>query len=111
MLLSQRSKRVWLFPLMSQPLSPYVDPESGLLIQALDASAAFELVGRMPCLVHLLPAFRMGALTKFAKGEKDTYLSGSCPKDGGSSAARNGLVLYRCVLSSHISRCVVAWHS
>ena len=25
--------------------------------------------------------------------------------------ARNGLVLYRCVLSSHISRCVVAWHS
>lgn len=81
---------------MSQPLAPYVDPESGLLVQALDSSAAFSLVDKMPCLVHLLPQFRIAALNKFAGGnEKDVFLSGSCPKGEGASPDRNGIVLYR----------------
>ena len=80
----------------SQPLAPYVDPESGLLVQALDPSAALRLVDQLPCLVHLLPHFRVAELTKFAKGaQKDTYLSGSCPKGNGAGAASNGIVLYR----------------
>ena len=80
---------------MAQSLAPYVDPESGLIVQALDPSVAFKLVEWMPCLVHLLPQFRIAALTKFSKGgEKDAYLSGSCPKEAGGSAACNGLVLY-----------------
>ena len=79
---------------MSPPLAPYIDPESKLLVQALDAPSAFRLIETMPCLVHLLPQFRVAALTKFSKGETDVYLSGSSPSDAGSSAARNGLALY-----------------
>ena len=45
---------------------------------------------------HLLPQFRIAALTKFSKGgEKDVFLSGSCPKGEGAKPARNGVVLYR----------------
>ena len=80
----------------STPLAPYVDPESGLLVQSLDAAQAMRLIDTMPCLVHLLPQFRLAAITKFAQGgESDVFLSGCCPSGEGSRATRNGMVLYR----------------
>ena len=82
---------------MSQPLSLYVDPVSDFRIQALDVSTAFGLVESLTCLVNLSPSFRTYALEKFADGQKDTYLVGSWPTDGDSSASCNGLMLYRCV--------------
>ena len=69
----------------STPLAPYVDPESKLLVQALDPADASSLVERLPCLVHLLPHFRQAALNKFSKGgESDVYLSGCCPSGEGT---------------------------
>ena len=55
-------------PTSSTPLAPYVDPESNLLVQATDASTAFRHLDTMPCMVHLLPKFRVDAVTKFATG-------------------------------------------
>ena len=80
------------------PLAPYVDPDSGLLVQQLSADAGLQLVDSLTCLVHLLPQFRISALNKFAAGaEQDVHLSGCCPSTAGSNAPRTGMVLYRCV--------------
>ena len=51
------------------PVPPYIDTESGLLVQALDAAAAMRHVDTLPCLVHLLPQFRVDALSGFATGK------------------------------------------
>ena len=79
---------------MGQPLAPYVDPDSGLLVSALDVVQAIQLVDAMPCLVHLLPSFRHALLAKYKVNASDVYLSGSCPS-GEDGSATNGLVLYR----------------
>ena len=81
------------------PVPPYIDTESGLLVQALDAAAAMRHVDTLPCLVHLLPQFRVDALSGFATGkDKDIYLSGSWPRGEGAAPAQrnefNGLILY-----------------
>jgi hypothetical protein len=81
------------------PVPPYIDTESGLLVQALDAAAAMRHVDTFPCLVHLLPQFRVDALSGFATGkDKDIYLSGSWPRGEGAAPAHrnefNGLILY-----------------
>lgn len=78
----------------STPLAPYVDPESKLLVQSLEPTAAARLLERLPCLVHLLPHFRQEALSKFAGGEPDVYLSGCCPSGQGTQGERTGMVLY-----------------
>ena len=73
----------------------HVDPESGNLVQALDTATALRVVEELPCLVHLLPHFRVAAINKFASGgEQGMHLYGSHP-DGDATAAHNGLVLYR----------------
>ena len=71
----------------------YVDPESGNLVEALDTATALRVVEQLPCLVHLLPHFRVAAINK-AAGGGDMHLYGSHP-DGDATAAHNGLVLYR----------------
>ena len=81
-------------PSNSQPLAPYVDPESKLLVQSLQPTDAARLTERLPCLVHLLPHFRQEALNKFAGGEPDVYLSGCCPSGQGTQGERTGMVLY-----------------
>ena len=76
------------------PVAPYV--ESGLLVRSLDAAQAMRLIDTMPCLVDLLPQFRLAALIKFAQGgESDVFLSGCCRTGEASRATRNGIVLYR----------------
>ena len=73
-------------------IQPYRDLESGLMVSPLAPSRAFELLDRLPCVVHLLPAFRSAAIAKFQSGvEPDTFLSGSNPAQGGST---NGMLLY-----------------
>ena len=79
---------------------PYLDPESGLVVQSLDAPTAFNMVEKLPCLVHLLPHFRMAALNKFSGGsENDVFLSGCSPNRGGGGGGRNGMALYWCALA------------
>ena len=78
-------------PPVSQPLTAYKDPESELVVQPLDAGSAFALVDSMPCLVHLLPKFRVDALHKFQKGEVDVFLSGCSPNGSGP---KTGMLLY-----------------
>ena len=78
----------------SSQLAPYVDPESSLLVQPIEAAAAMRAMETMPCLVHLLPQFRIAEITKYADGgEPSLYLSGCSPKNGG--ARSTGFVLYR----------------
>jgi hypothetical protein len=79
-------------------LNSYLDPESGLVVQSLDIQTAYHLLETTPCLVHLLPQFRLEALNKFSSGtEKDLFLSGCSPNQEGSSGTRTGMALYRCV--------------
>ena len=82
------------------PLAPYVDPDSQLLVSALDVTEAWQHVEgphALPCLVHLTEKFRVKYLDDFAKrSDGEDYLSSSSsPSSEGASGVINGVVLYR----------------
>ena len=63
-----------------EPLAPYTDPDTGLVIAPLDKGRALDLVDHLPCVVHLLKEFRMKRVQELP--QLNLHLSGSTDASG-----------------------------
>ena len=63
-----------------EPLAPYTDPDTGLVIAPLDKGRALDLVDHLPCVVHLLKEFRMMRIQELP--QLNLHLSGSTDASG-----------------------------
>eukprot|EP00900_Chrysochromulina_parva_P027255 jgi/Chrpa1/9163/Chrysochromulina_OHIO_Genome00017632-RA len=63
-----------------EPLAPYTDPDTGLVIAPLDKGRALDLIDHLPCVVHLLKEFRMKRIQELP--QLNLHLSGSTDASG-----------------------------
>jgi hypothetical protein len=63
-----------------EPVAPFTDPDTGLVVATLDKGRALDLIDQLPCVVHLLKEFRMKRIQELP--QLNLHLSGSTDASG-----------------------------
>ena len=63
-----------------EPVAPFTDPDTGLVVAPLDKGRALDLIDHLPCVVHLLKEFRMKRVQELP--QLNLHLSGSTDASG-----------------------------